>query len=666
MWSPRDISCRRVMARGFVSVASMVSFQSQRTHLLVVVSLVGVLLASLPIWWSLTTIERRALPAQHVREWGATGKCPVRKAVQVRLAKHGDIDAEALCEATAHELQQGSFHVDGEQAGDACLDWMVSTRDNSTTAGAYEVDVRLEPGCIADSQDLQVCLHTADVKTAARAIAAKFAPFFGKVARGRDDSHIVQYSRKLRLVFSLLNENASAGGAVAGWDLGASLAQLAESLDNDDVVSSEVRPLLPLRRVLQAARGVHDIALESQVQWFAPLEFEPHLEIVASESHVDAVRTEAGEHSGAHQASTAVSSYADASPIAEEKVGYDMGGSAAMQHGESLYDARDVMASGNLAHDVHDPGEDASSESFSPASSVSQSAPGNGIHASPKADFFASADDLRVFINSAQWNLESYGRAASSHMDKLVEHDNEQVLHFVLFLPSSTHSPLRVRDPVSDGVIAQPAWLVSQWGGVVVWNRDAPRQTAPDANIAAEALLSTPLTLDELAQPIELFSSQLSSLLGIYKDAATAPSQIAIDGLAWRRTLEATRRTVETLEGILRLVEKIPNLGVNALVRDEVELALEKLEQVRATAHERPPSSDIAERSLEAASDALTHASRAFFHPSMLGMLYFPDEHKYAIYTPLFGPLLLPLIAALVREIKLWKRRRSKCAATAD
>lgn len=32
-------------------------------------------------------------------------------------------------------------------------------------------------------------------------------------------------------------------------------------------------------------------------------------------------------------------------------------------------------------------------------------------------------------------------------------------------------------------------------------------------------------------------------------------------------------------------------------------------------------------------------ATRASFNHEMLAMLYFPDEHKWAVYTPLFGPI---------------------------
>ena len=67
---------------------------------------------------------------------------------------------------------------------------------------------------------------------------------------------------------------------------------------------------------------------------------------------------------------------------------------------------------------------------------------------------------------------------------------------------------------------------------------------------------------------------------------------------------------------------------------------------------------------LQHSSLALEYAEKAFFDDKMVSMLYFPDEHKYAIYTPLFGPLALPLLMALLKELqgmfKRWKAARLK------
>lgn len=47
----------------------------------------------------------------------------------------------------------------------------------------------------------------------------------------------------------------------------------------------------------------------------------------------------------------------------------------------------------------------------------------------------------------------------------------------------------------------------------------------------------------------------------------------------------------------------------------------------------------------------------------MVGQMYFPDEHKIAVYLPLLGPIGVPLVMGLLREAKNlvveFKRRSS-------
>ena len=60
----------------------------------------------------------------------------------------------------------------------------------------------------------------------------------------------------------------------------------------------------------------------------------------------------------------------------------------------------------------------------------------------------------------------------------------------------------------------------------------------------------------------------------------------------------------------------------------------------------------------------MTLASRAFFNPGMLALLYFPAEHKYAVYTPLFAPVTVPLLVTLLREVSAWRKNRNRANAT--
>jgi hypothetical protein len=40
-----------------------------------------------------------------------------------------------------------------------------------------------------------------------------------------------------------------------------------------------------------------------------------------------------------------------------------------------------------------------------------------------------------------------------------------------------------------------------------------------------------------------------------------------------------------------------------------------------------------------------------------------PDEHKYAVYAPLFAPVSVPIVVALLKELKRWRRKRKARAA---
>ena len=51
-------------------------------------------------------------------------------------------------------------------------------------------------------------------------------------------------------------------------------------------------------------------------------------------------------------------------------------------------------------------------------------------------------------------------------------------------------------------------------------------------------------------------------------------------------------------------------------------------------------------------------SERLFFDPNMLPQLYFPDEHKYAIYVPMFLPILVPILTGIYGEFR--ERRQSK------
>ncbi len=69
------------------------------------------------------------------------------------------------------------------------------------------------------------------------------------------------------------------------------------------------------------------------------------------------------------------------------------------------------------------------------------------------------------------------------------------------------------------------------------------------------------------------------------------------------------------------------------------------------------------EEALENARTAEAEAERGFFEKSMVGQVYFPDEHKVAVYLPLLGPVGVPLVMSALKEAKrlrsIWKAKGS-------
>ncbi|GAW06892.1 gpi transamidase component pig-s [Lentinula edodes] len=229
--------------------------------------------------------------------------------------------------------------------------------------------------------------------------------------------------------------------------------------------------------------------------------------------------------------------------------------------------------------------------------------------------FVLTPEDLTVFINSAEWTL------------------------FHLMIRSS-------------------AFLIPQWGGIVILNLPTPPPTTLE------------LTFRDLRTPFSSFSRQLLTLLGFPRLPSSLSSSLSssktvsswqIDTLLRQRTHENVMRSHDTLRSTVTLVSQIDGMPVDEQVQSQVQGSLKALHELFAHAQNNLTLNEMLVHSAR----ALTLSSKAFFHPGMLAMLYFPAEHKYAVYTPLFASAMIPLLAAGLREIAAWRKERREAARAA-
>jgi phosphatidylinositol glycan class S len=167
---------------------------------------------------------------------------------------------------------------------------------------------------------------------------------------------------------------------------------------------------------------------------------------------------------------------------------------------------------------------------------------------------------------------------------------NDPVLHFVVFVPSTSHTPLRIVDGSSESCyfcvgrdlielgqpISSDAFILPQWGGIVL------------LNLPADTPSKLHLIEAELDHVFSSFRAQLLRLIGVselpLEVQSTEPSlsltDFQLDTLYRQRAFENTGSSKETLQSIVKLVNQIPNMPVGQDVRDDVLEALSALEVV--------------------------------------------------------------------------------------
>ncbi|TRM63577.1 phosphatidylinositol-glycan biosynthesis class S protein-domain-containing protein [Schizophyllum amplum] len=472
---------------------SKLYYQSNGVRWSIIASYWLVIFLALPLWWKTTSIERLSLPQSQM---DAQSERMLRLSVALRSSEarvREALDRPAFREQLADE------GVDVHVASGEKFDYEIALGNHQET---YVEGRSLSfPEYVSDDEILDV-------------LKSLLVPH---AVNRQHEQHVVPFASRYQLSFSLLNEDAADGDSMLSWPI-------------RDAIQRHLTP------TVNDLANLYNFTFESQVQFHAPLAFEPE-------------------------------------PIS-----------------------------------VHDDDESAAD-------------------VEPSNDDMAgiTSEQLTVFVNSAEWSLSS-------------SVSNDPVLHFLLFVPKR---PLHILTEAGE-LSSSRAFLIPQWGGVVLADtQDLTTDPARQVNAA-----------------FATFRAQLVTLLGVPQlppnvTARVPPGHITpwqADALLRRRARESAQEARDTLRSISRLVNQIENMPVGARVRDDVQGALHALELAYSSAS----ASMLA--AFQHAAHATVLASRAFFSPGMLQLLYFPPEHIYAVYMPLFASALIPLAATAARELRAWRK----------
>jgi len=238
-------------------------------------------------------------------------------------------------------------------------------------------------------------------------------------------------------------------------------------------------------------------------------------------------------------------------------------------------------------------------------------------------------EDLGLAVNSVSSVLGSQSSSSPA-------------LNLLVYLPPVGRAPLLIQGSPTN------SFLVPRWGGVHLYNYNLETDN-----------LKFPLRLQlDMRAVCGVWLGQLRALLGVQELAWQGGALPSRTGLrAWERDYQLRMRTLEnlldsssTLSSLARLLSQISNI----VISEEIGRVIHKAVEAVDVSYTLSQDSQV-EAGYAASVDALRLSETAFFDQSLLALLYFPDDQKYAIYIPFFLPIGIPVLLSLRTLVKYFK-----------
>lgn len=253
-----------------------------------------------------------------------------------------------------------------------------------------------------------------------------------------------------------------------------------------------------------------------------------------------------------------------------------------------------------------------------------------------KADqFYYSRDKLPLLMNEVQPRLMTYTSTSAT-------------LHFILYVPPSKYTPLFIKKDKGFNSSTTNSFYSARWGGLLFYN--------PDSKGSKEFMIPS----DKFSKT---FVYQLGHLYGLRQTSEhdRFPKNTPADIAAWSRTnllisktLKYLNKSLSTLLSLYKLLGEIENIVISEEIKSLIDGSLDNYEEsVNYLKHGLLNAAAIhSKRSFK-------FSEKAFYDASLLALLYFPDDQKYAIYVPLFVPIAFPVLGSVYRAV-LWLKEKPK------
>ncbi|KAL7292402.1 hypothetical protein TKK_0013994 [Trichogramma kaykai] len=218
-------------------------------------------------------------------------------------------------------------------------------------------------------------------------------------------------------------------------------------------------------------------------------------------------------------------------------------------------------------------------------------------------------------------------------------------INLVMYIVPCSEAPLYIYDQNGQRQdVGSRAFHSPRWGGIVLVN--------PSYEFCTKTKTDKVFTPDELFVT-GIFLQHLKLLIGVTDKMPIPRVYVAdpyglelrlweIDDILRIRAIEQLTSAKLTLQSLSKLLKEISNIVITDTVGNRITRALDLVKKSAQLLDE----ADLVNGFLTS-KEAFVVSEAAFSDPSLLALLYFPDDQKYAVYIPLFLPVMIPVLFSL-------------------
>lgn len=243
---------------------------------------------------------------------------------------------------------------------------------------------------------------------------------------------------------------------------------------------------------------------------------------------------------------------------------------------------------------------------------------------------------------------------------------NKPCLHLVVYAPPCKTAPVYIyRDGQRVSNYSFDSFISAKWGGIVIANPSDSFCASVKEGEVHQVYIHSHEVMDfvlyELRKIFELEIEMPLSSASVESLGQIAPRTWEKDMYLRHGAIHLITSASSTLQSLIKLLEDIKNIVIGDHVAAQIHKSYENI----VIAKEHLAVNDI-HAAVKFAREAFIAAEKAFNDPSLLELLYFPEEQKYAIYIPLYLPICIPVIFSFAVFKKYLPKRKKKEEAAAE